>query len=174
MRTVALSSFAILFVTAAPLKSVPVFAALTRRLSVDEQRWIAVKAVLVATVILTVFSAFGDDLLRMLGISLPAVQIGGGILLMLMAVQMVFGTPGGILEEHQTEPQRYADIAVFPIGMPLIAGPGTITAILVLMSHHRDVASQLVIYAMLLLVLLATLLLFLGVGGSGRRSAIPR
>ena len=164
MRGIAFSSFAIFFVTVAPLKNVPVFAALTRHLSVAEQRWVAVKAVFIATAVLTVFSAFGDDLLRLLGITLPAVRIGGGILLMLMSVQMVFATPGGIMDERAAQDQPDADIAVFPVGMPLIAGPGTITALVVLMSQHQEVSSQLVIYAMLLAVLLATLLLFLAAG----------
>lgn len=164
MRAVALASFAIFFVTIAPLKNVPVFAALTRSRSADERRWIAVKGVLFATAVLAVFSAFGDDLLRVLGITLPAIRIGGGILLMLMAVQMVFGTPGGILDEHRAEQEHYADIAVFPIAMPLIAGPGTITAVVVLMSQHPSLVAQAVIFVALLAALFVTLLLFLAAG----------
>jgi multiple antibiotic resistance protein len=164
MRGIALAAFAIFFVTVAPLKNVPVFAALTQNRSVTERRWIALRASLFAAAVLTVFSVFGDDLLRVLGITLPAVRIGGGVLLMLMAIQMVFATPGGIFDERQAVQQPYADVAVFPIAMPLVAGPGTITAVIMLMSDHQDVVSQLVIYAMLLVVLLATLLLFLVAG----------
>ena len=164
MRAVALGAFAIFFVTIAPLKNVPVFAALTRNRDVGERRWIAMRAVLFATALLTVFAAFGDDLLRILGITLPAVRIGGGVLLMLMAIQMVFATPGGILDEGQAAAPQHADVAVFPIAMPLVAGPGTITAVVMLMSQHPELTVQLVIYAMLLAVLLSTLLLFLAAG----------
>ena len=123
MRAVALGAFAMFFVTIAPLKNVPVFAALTRNRGGGERRWTAVRAVVFATVVLTVFAVFGDDLLRILGITLPAVRIGGGLLLMLMAIQMVFATPGGILDERQAAAPQETDVAVFPIAMPLIAGP---------------------------------------------------
>ncbi len=159
-----MGAFAIFFVTIAPLKNVPVFAALTRNRGAGERRWIAVRAVLFASAVLTVFAAFGDDLLRILGITLPAVRIGGGILLMLMAIQMVFATPGGILDERQAAPQPSVDVAVFPIAMPLVAGPGTITAVVMLMSQYPDVRVQLLIYAMLLTVLLSTLVLFVAAG----------
>jgi multiple antibiotic resistance protein len=168
MRAVALGAFAMFFVTIAPLKNVPVFAALTRNRGVGECRGIAVRAVLFATVVLTVFAVFGDDLLRILGITLPAVRIGGGLLLMLMAIQMVFATPGGILDEQQAPASQHADVAVFPIAMPLIAGPGTITAVVMLMSQHTELTAQLVIYAMLLAVLLTTLAFFLAAGAIAR------
>lgn len=161
MRAIGLASFAVFFVTVAPLKNVPVFAVLTRGRAFAERQWIATKAILFATAVLTVFGAFGDDFLRLLGISLPAIRIGGGILLMLMAIEMVFGTAGGILDEREADHTRYADIAVFPIAMPLVAGPGTITAVVVLMSEHPEIRVQAVIFVALLAVLALTYLSFL-------------
>ena len=151
------------FVTVAPLKAAPVFAVLTRHHTVAERRRVAVKAILIATALLTVFSVWGDDLLRVLGITLPAVRIGGGILLMLMAIQMVFGTEGGLFDDPKPG-HHHGDIAVFPIAMPVVAGPGAITAVVILMSHHQRLAAQLVIFAMLLVVLLLTFVLFLIAG----------
>jgi multiple antibiotic resistance protein len=160
MRGVGLTAFVMFFVTVAPVKSMPVFAALTQDRSPGERRRIAGRAVVYATLILTVFCAFGDDLLRVLGISVPAIRIGGGILLMLMAIQMVFGTRGGIFDEHRDERGPDADVAVFPIATPIIAGPGTITAVVVLMSHHQAFAAQVMIFLALLAVLLLTYVLF--------------
>jgi multiple antibiotic resistance protein len=161
MIKVGLAAFAMFFVTVAPVKSMPVFVTLTRDRSAAERRGIAGRAVLYATLILTAFSAFGDDLLRVLGISLPAIRIGGGVLLMLMAIQMVFGTHGGMFDEHGEGREPDADVAVFPIATPIIAGPGTITAVMVLMSHHPTFDAQAVIFVALLAVLLLTYLLFI-------------
>ena len=162
MTRIAFAAFAMFFVTIAPLSAAPVFAVLTRAETPSERRRTALKATFVATVLLTIFSVVGDDLLRLLGITLPAVRIGGGILLMLMAIRMVFGGAGGAADDAP-KPQ-HGDVAVFPIAMPIIAGPATITAVIVLMSHHASLAAQLVVFGMLLLVLLLTLGLFLVAG----------
>jgi multiple antibiotic resistance protein len=118
------------------------------------------KSVAVAAGLLAVFVLFGDDLLRFIGISLAGVRVGGGILLMLVSIDIVFGRsiappsrPGG------SGPGRAGDIAVFPLATPIIAGPGAITAVTV---RASEADNGLVATGLLLIVLGVVMLLTLG------------
>ncbi len=156
MRQLALTAFATFLVTVAPLKVAPVFSALTHHMDQPAQRRVAVRGTLVAGLILAFFGLLGDDVLRILGISLSGVRIGGGVLLLLISIRLVTeevtggGAPGG--------PTPAGDVAVFPLATPLIAGPATITATLVMASALKnDLGANVVMFAMLALVLLITL-----------------
>ncbi len=95
----------------------------------------AVRSVLVAAAILFVFALFGEDLLRALGISLASFRIAGGIMLFLIAIDMVFARHSGgtgTTPEEENEAMKRPDISVFPLGTPLIAGPGAISAVILL------------------------------------------
>ncbi len=167
----ALVAFATFFVPVAPIKAAPVFSVLTKGGDAAYRRRMAVKGVTIAAIILLIFGIWGDDLLRLLGISLPALQIGGGILLALLAIDMVFDRPwhaGHATPEHQ-EGESPPDIVAFPLAMPMMAGPATITAVVVLISTVPDeVLTQIVILGMLFLVLLITLVLLLAAGAFQR------
>ena len=94
---------------------------------------------LVASGLLVVFALLGDDLLRIIGISLSGVRVGGGILLMLLSIDIVFGRPigpGPTAAEHGADDA--ADISVFPLATPIIAGPGAITAVVVQATAARN------------------------------------
>jgi multiple antibiotic resistance protein len=163
----ALVAFATFFVTIALLKVVPVFAVLTKEGDPAYRRRMAMKGTVIAGLILLIFGIWGDDLLRRLGISLPALRIGGGILLMLLAIDLVFERApraGPAMAEPQAD-ERPPDIAAFPLAMPLLAGPASITAVVVLISEVPDaVLTQIVILGMLGLVLLITLVMLLLAG----------
>jgi multiple antibiotic resistance protein len=165
MLQIALTAFATFFVTVMPLKAAPFFAALTDGWPDPDRRRAALKAIAVSTVVLLVFGLGGDDVLRLFGISLAALRVGGGILLLLAAISIISGptTPGAGTDHHTPGASTAADIAVFPMAMPVIAGPATITAVLVLVSEHPEsITAQAVVLVMLLLVLALTLaLLFL-------------
>ena len=107
-----LASFVAFFVTVNPIKSAAVFAALTERSGPAHRRSLAIKSVAVAAGILVVFTLFGDDLLRFIGISLPGVRVGGGILLMLVSIDIVFGRSIGP-PPPAARSGGAADIAVF-------------------------------------------------------------
>src|SRR3546814_1298172 len=105
-----------------------------------ERRAIAVKGTLIATGILLFFVVFGDSLLHLFGISLPALRAAGGILLLLIAIDMVFArSSGGVTttEEENKEATAKHDISVFPLATPLIAGPGTMGATILLRSEEH-------------------------------------
>ena len=107
----------------------------------------------------------GDLLLSSLGISLAALRIAGGILLLLIAIDMVFARPSGgtsTTDEENREARTRTDITVFPLATPLIAGPGAMGAVILLMADVRgDLIGQGIVVGMLLAVLLVTLLCLL-------------
>lgn len=129
---VALTTF---FATIGPLDLAIIFAALTSHNTARERRVIALRGVLVATGILLFFAAFGNALLNAFGITLPALKTAGGVLLLLIAIDMVFArhTGGtGTTKEEEVEAATRSDISVFPLATPLIAGPGAISATVLL------------------------------------------
>lgn len=152
-----LASFVAFFVTVNPIKSAAVFAALTERGEPARRRSTAIKSVSIAAGILVVFTLFGDDLLRFIGISLPGVRVGGGILLMLVSIDIVFGRSIGP-PPPAAGSGGAADIAVFPIATPIIAGPGAITAVTVRASEaNNDILTTVLLLAVLGSVMVLTL-----------------
>src|SRR3546814_10412481 len=104
------------------------------------------KGTLIATGILLFFVVFGDSLLHLFGIALPALRAAGGILLLLIAIDMVFARPSGgvtTTEEENREATAKHDISVFPLATPLIAGPGTMGATILLVARSEEHTSEL-------------------------------
>lgn len=137
----AIHSFVTLFVTADPITITPIFIALAGGQSAKDQRAVALRAVLVAGGILIAFAAFGNAILALFGVSIPAFEVAGGLLLFVIGFQMVFGK-GDPPRPAPSSPPATADltrIAVFPLAIPMISGPGAISAT-VLMATHVDAA----------------------------------
>jgi len=163
-----LSAFATLFVIIDPPGCAPIFATLTRGTSKSHQRNMAFKSVTIATIILVGFAYVGEWLFSKLGISLDALRIAGGVMLFIIGLNMVFEKrtetreerAEGILDEIE-DPE---DISVFPMGIPMIAGPGTMATLLLLMSNTTTRAQELSIMAALAIVLIITLISFLIAG----------
>lgn len=165
MQDLLVTSAVALFVTIDPLGIGPVFAALTRGTDEAHRRLMAVKGVLIGAGIILFFALGGDFMLRALGIGLPAFRIAGGILLLLLAIDMIFARPSGLrstTESEREEASHREDISVFPLAIPLIAGPGTLTTILLLMSRtNYEPLAVAGVLGVLALVLAATLLVLL-------------
>lgn len=160
-----LSAFAILFVIIDPPGCAPIFATLTDGTSRRHQKEMAFKAVGVAAIVLVLFAFTGEWVFAKLGISLDALRIAGGIMLFIIGLNMVFEkrteTREDRAEDLLDEIADPEDISVFPMGIPMIAGPGTMASILLLVSKAEDVYAQATIMGALLIVLLITLLAFL-------------
>jgi len=127
-----LGSFTAVFVIVDPFAVVPVYLALTARLSADAIQRTRRKATLVAGGILVTFGASGMAVFRLFGITLPAFQIGGGILLVLLGIAQLNNVRARIKPEEQEEGEEKEDVSVFPLGMPLLAGPGAISTLVLL------------------------------------------
>ena len=136
-----LDTFIVLFVVVDPIGLAPIFGAITHGGTLEYRRRMALRGATVAAAILVVFVLGGAAILRALGIGMPAFQIAGGILLFLVAVDMVFVRQSGIrstTEREQREAALKADVSVFPLAFPLIAGPGALTTVLLMSGKHGD------------------------------------
>ncbi len=166
MLETAAVAFTTFFVTLGPIEAATMFAALTQNRTTQHRRTMAIRATLVATGILLTFAVLGDWLLSLLGISLAALQTAGGILLLLIGIDMVFARSSGGTTTTDAETQEAAhkqDISVFPLATPLIAGPGAMGAVILFMANAQgNLVTQLIVIASLIGVLLITLLSLLG------------
>jgi multiple antibiotic resistance protein len=156
----AVMAFTTFFATLGPIDVAATFAVLTARASRDEKRSMAARGVLTAAGILFAFALAGEVVLRYLGISLAALRTAGGILLLLIAIDMAFArSSGGVstTDEEIREAEFKTDIAVFPLATPLIAGPGAMSAVILLMTHAQgDIRRQCVVLLALVAVLAFT------------------
>lgn len=161
------SSLMTFFVVIDPPGCAPIYAGLTNGASDVQRRSMAIRAVGIATAILVVFALFGQALLKALGISLDSFRIAGGIMLFLIALEMVFekrtqrreDRAQKIIETHEVE-----DVSTFPMAMPMIAGPGSIASVMLLMSQVGDWSARAVVLAALASILLLTLAALLAAG----------
>ncbi|MCI5107187.1 MAG: MarC family protein [Pseudomonadales bacterium] len=160
--TVALATF---FATIGPLDVAAVFAALTASHSPQRRRQMAFRGAFIATAVLLLFAFTGETILELLGISLAALRTGGGILLLLIGIDMVFQRSSGstsTTDEEEAEAMGKQDISVFPIATPLIAGPGAMgAAVLLIADTEGDLILQAIIVASLLVILAMTLIFML-------------
>jgi len=165
MAELAIHAFVMLFVTIGPVDVAAMFMALCADDPPATRRRMAVRGTLVAGAVLLVFSFGGELLLDALGVGLPAFRIGGGILLLLLAIDMVFARHSGIsglTAPEDREAEGREDISVFPLGIPLLAGPGAIASVVLLMGRAGgDLGAQAVVLAMLAAVLAIALVLLL-------------
>jgi len=155
-------TFLILFVVIDPIGIAPIFATITHGESEAYRRRMALRGTALAAMVLVVFALLGDSLLAALNIGLPAFRIAGGALLFLLAIDMVFARHSGVrapTQREQAEAEHRKDISVFPLAIPLIAGPGAITTVLLTAGgRHESFAAVGALLAMLGAVLGLTLI----------------
>jgi multiple antibiotic resistance protein len=165
MFDIALTAFANFLVTIDPIGVVPFFMALTIGMNRARRRAVALKSVLIAAAILLAFTLIGQPILHYLGITVAAFRIAGGALLFLLAVDMVVAKEGGIrapTPKEEEDASHRPDVAVFPLAIPLVAGPGAIASTILLQAQHAgDIAAQAVTAGVMLAVLGLTFISFL-------------
>jgi len=155
------ASLTTIFSVVDPFSIAPLFLALTPNVDGRERLRLMRRAVLVATVILFAFAAAGRSLLSFLGITVPAFSIAGGILLLLVAIDMLFARPSRTREtpEEGMEALRSTDISVFPLAIPILSGPGAIVTVVLYMSQAgTDPTKILSVLASIAIALLASYL----------------
>ena len=156
-----LSAVTTIFVMADPFGNIPLFLGLTGGLSGTERRYVITKASVVATIILIVFAIIGQPVMGLLGISLEALSIAGGILLLLIAFDMLMSTgmhakrtdSGSGPEIVEEEPDS---VAITPMATPLIVGPGVMAATIVFMNKAGSLMDQLFILVAILIAMLGS------------------
>jgi len=159
-----LKTFIIFFVVIEPVSLVPMFGALTRGGETGYRRKMALKSIAISAGIFIVFALAGDWLLRLLGISVSAFKIAGGVLLFLLAVDMVLARESGLRSttvREQDEARYREDISVFPMAFPLITGPGALATMLLLTAGAEDWVGVSLVLAMGLAALAVTLVMLL-------------
>lgn len=157
------SAFVTLLVVIDPPGCAPIFASLTGTASSTQRRSMAIRSVAIASGILVGFAAFGEAFLSALGISMDAFRVAGGIMLFLIAVDMVFETRTRRREER-AQTVEAEDISVFPMAIPMIAGPGSIASVMLLTGRAQGPAESVAVWSALVLVLLLTLVALLAAG----------
>lgn len=161
MTELFISAFVTMFVVIDPPGCAPIYASLTTGASQAQRRAMAIRAVGIATAILLLFALWGKQLLGTLGIALDSFRIAGGIMLFIIAMDMVFEKRTQRREDRAqkiAETPEVEDVSVFPMAMPMIAGPGSIATVMLLMSRAEGLSERLVVIG----AVLATLVLMLG------------
>jgi multiple antibiotic resistance protein len=158
--------FVVLLVVVEPLSVLPILAALTEGADESYRRRMSFKAVGISAAVCLLFAVAGTTLLNVLGISVDAFKVGGGILLFLLAIEMVFARPSGvrsITPGEDAEAHHRGDISVFPLAFPLISGPGALAVILLAFAGvpmaTLQFAAQVVVILLVLAITLALMLM---------------
>lgn len=150
MLSLLLASFVTFFVAIDPVAMAPMFTTMTARMTPDWRRTMAIKSVAIATGILLAFAFGGAWLLEQIHVSIDAFRIAGGMLLFLIAVDMLFEKRSErrderaekVAAEQAKHPEHQDDISVFPLAIPLIAGPGAIASIMLFFAEHEGLAER--------------------------------
>ena len=161
------TAFITLAVIIDPPGCAPIFASLTRGALAAERRRLAFRSAGVAWGILMFFALLGEPLLRTLGISLSAFRLAGGIMLFMIALDMVFERRTERREERAREIEgtpEAEDISVFPMAIPMIAGPGSIASIMLLSARAEGTVEGLTVLAAMTAVIILTLIALLMAG----------
>lgn len=154
-----LSAFVTFFVVIDPPGCAPIYAGLTKGASAAQARNMALRATMIASIILLIFALFGQELLNALHIELNSFRIAGGLMLFFIAFDMVFEKR---TQRRESRAEKIAatpeieDVSVFPMAMPMLAGPGAIAAVMLLMNEANGLSESLEVLAALAAVLVIT------------------
>ena len=168
-----ITAFATLFVIIDPIGLTPIFVALTTGMSPQQRRQVALRCCLIAVGILLAFGLFGEALLGFVGIGMPAFRISGGVLLFITALDMLFERRQS-RRKDQAKEEHIDDPSVFPMAIPLIAGPGSIATI-ILLTGDQDWMGFVAVTLVMISVIICAFCLFLFAGvierGLGKRAS---
>lgn len=159
LLTFSITAFIAIFSIVNPISGVMTFISMTANMSKVDKIYVARHSVIIATLIAIIFSIIGDSILNLFGITVDDLRVAGGILLFLVALDMLFAKT--TRESISTEELKYAsqreNISVFPIAMPLLTGPGAITTIIL---YSVTLNQKLIVIGIIFLTFLITFLIF--------------
>lgn len=150
--------FTALLVILDPFAVIPIFISLTQGYQQHERQRAVTLAAITVAIVLSLSATFGDTMLTVLGTSLPSFRVGGGIVLLLMALAMLRAQPDQMraTQAEKAEAEERENIAVVPIAIPLLAGPGSISTVIIEM--HRPGAEPHLLWVIIVILLLSLLL----------------
>jgi multiple antibiotic resistance protein len=156
-------TFTSIFVVVSPISGVVTFISLTSEMTHDEKNEIAKKSVTLACLIALFFAVTGSVILNLFSVSVDSLRVAGGILLFSIAFDMMHAKISGesITEEEISQSQERTDIWIFPIGLPLLTGPGTISTVIVLMESTQAIEQKIIILVSIILTFVLCLYTFL-------------
>ena len=167
MTELFISALVTFFVVFDPPGCEPIFASLTAGTPAAHRRAMAIRSTTVASLILVLFAAFGEQFLGSMGISLDAFRIAGGIMLFMIAIEMVFEKRTERRESRaegvKADPD-HDDISIFPMAIPMIAGPGSIASVMLMNARSNGIEQSLTVLAALAVVMIVTLVSLLAAG----------
>lgn len=155
-----ITAFVTMFVVIDPIGTAPVFVALTQGASRRQRNMIALRACGIGSVLLLLFAFFGESLLGFIGISMPAFRVAGGILIFLIAVDMLFERRTKRREDKGDDESLHDDPSVFPLAIPFIAGPGSIASVILLTGQRPGAEGMAMVLGATFAVIVIALLLF--------------
>ena len=162
MLTLFVENFVLIFVAIDPISLLPIFATFTQGLNQKDLRTLGIRTGVTAFIILSVFWMFGSQVLQLMGISINSFRIVGGMFLMIIAYQMVFMQRQQSREktaEKAMDDEALSSLATFPLAIPLVAGPGAITIVILLSEKSGDsINSHLVGFSPIFIIILLTML----------------
>ncbi|HEX6837200.1 MAG TPA: MarC family protein [Polyangia bacterium] len=166
-----LVAFSAIFFVVDPLAVLPIFLAMTANETPAQKRATALRAAITTGITLTVFAAAGTLIFKFFGITLGAFKIAGGVLLFLVALDMMQAQKSRTRStpEEEREGIEKADVAIIPLAIPLLAGPGSIATVMVLMSRHSGLLYTIPVFASIFLTAVITWLMLRGAGWIERR-----
>ena len=156
-----------LFAISTPLAAVAVFLSSSGTFTAIEMKRIALTASITYAITLLVFTFFGDEILHVFGITIAAFKVAGGILLLLSALEMMRSTPSTPVIEGGENPKPIA-IGIVPLAIPLMAGPGAISTIIIYSSYHESIEHRILISGVIITISVVVYLLFRSALGLGR------
>ena len=160
MLEVFIQAFVLYFVVIDPIGNTPIFMSITQLQNEKEKRQTAIEAVIIATIILILFSIIGQFLLSYLKVSLESFRIAGGIILFLIAIEMLFNKRQE--RKQQVLEQTKDKLSIFPLAIPILAGPAAITSVIVIaIEYQGNILLQSISLIGLVMVMIMTLIFFL-------------
>ncbi len=153
--------FPAIFSIVDPIACAPVYLALVGNEARAAQRSIAVRATVTATIVLTVFAATGTAIFNFFGITIPAFKVAGGILIFTMALEMLRAKHSSVRATPEETNEHRDDVAIMPLGIPLLSGPGAIATAMMWSSRAHGAAEQAALYGSILAVSIITLITLL-------------
>ncbi|HZS36907.1 MAG TPA: NAAT family transporter, partial [Polyangia bacterium] len=171
MLAFAMTAFSAIFSVVDPLGVVPVYIAMTADDSPEHKRRTALRASLTMAIALTVFAALGSYILKFFGISIGAFRVAGGILLFLLAVDMLRAQQSRqrSTPEEEREGREKPDISVFPLAIPMLSGPGSFATVMVLVSRAHNIWEQMFVGAAIVVTAAITFVILIFSSAAARR-----